>query len=78
MFEELVPLAKFTQLSVLGTSDTVFLALFYSFFSQQFVEGADVAAEVFGVTRKHRFILPGQLKLAMLNVTYKCIRPKRR
>lgn len=29
----------------------------------------DVVAELFGVTRGHRFILPGQPKLAVLNVT---------
>jgi len=29
----------------------------------------DVVAELFRVTRRHRFILPGQQKLAMLNVT---------
>ena len=67
--------------------------MFDAFFSESFIEGSDVDAEVlrdlrechvraaiqrdpddvvaelFGVTRRHRVILPGQPKLAMLNVT---------
>ncbi|MCW2289015.1 hypothetical protein M2253_002112 [Leucobacter luti] len=93
LLEEFVPLAKLTQLSILGPGDTGFLALLDAFFSEPFVERAnvdsevlrdlrechfraaiqrdlyDVVSELSGVARGHRLILPGQPKLAMLNVT---------
>jgi hypothetical protein len=93
LLEELVTFTKLTKLSILGPGETGFMALFDAFFSEPFVERADmdtevlrdlrkcdfraaahrdlydVVSELSGVTRGHRFILPGQQKLATLNVT---------
>ena len=46
LLEELVAFAKLTKFRILGTRDAGFLALFDAFFSEPFVERADVDSEV--------------------------------
>src|SRR5699024_10153684 len=52
LFEEFVPSAKLTKISILGPGDTRFLALFDAFFSEPFVERADMDSEFFRDVRK--------------------------
>src|SRR5699024_11310475 len=55
LFEEFVPLAKLTKLSILGPGDTGFLALFDAFFSEPFIERANVNTEVLRDLRECHF-----------------------
>lgn len=55
LLKEFVPSAKLTKLSILRPGDTGFLALFDAFFSEPFIERANVDAEVLRDLRKCHF-----------------------
>lgn len=55
LFKELVPFTKLTKLSILRPGDAGFLALFDAFFSEPFIERADVDSEVFRDLRECDF-----------------------